>query len=799
MNARTFRRFVCLSAGLLLCAAPLSSVAAEKASDEAEDLIWRAEQLRNGDEEHGVEKDFGQALSLLREAAGKGSPKARRLLSEALVIRGEGDGTPTDEEKLESLGLLREAADGGDPVAYHNLGIFLRLGVFDPVADREEALEWLRRGARLGSSSCMMQLSRIYLNGELGLQEDMDKAVDWLFRAATCESPSGEALFEFGTYILRGNDTSRFDGEWTDEKAIAMIVRAADEGWSSAVEWVSGIAAGEAKEPGAGPDFRPETTEVELANGVSIALSRVPGGAWFGRFEVTRAQWAAVMGEPCEEDPDLPATGMSWDDCIAFLDRLNALDGVRDRRLVFRLPTSEEWEWACRAGSRGMYGLLADGTEPSIDRVAWCRGNSGDEPALHPVGLKEPNAYGLFDMHGNAFEWVADADRHTGMATIRGGAFPLGPDVCRAANHGGVYCECDLGTVLGLRVCAFDRGAPGADLVLSPMVPPPAAGFPTAAGALRCAPLPEGGELRMHWCPAGAFWMGSGESEDGRWDDEKQHHVVLTRGFWVGETEVTQGQWESVMDGTTVVRLVQTAIEDETEYDFGSGMQTHRQHWGAGDDFDPRDLCANMDSETPVYYVSFNDAQAFCDRLTQREREAGRLPPGYVYRLPTEAEWECACDVGGTLSLPDGAKWEILALNNAPALDPIAWYGGNSNDGYEGAGWDTSNFQGRQMPGGIAGPRHVKGKAANSLGLFDMLGNLSEWCLDAYAPFAGDAVVDPYLAELPSDTTQPIRILRGGNWMGMARSVRPAARLARETGRRERDAGFRVFLAPELP
>lgn len=799
MNARSFRRFVFLSTSFLFFVAALPSGASEEAADEAADLIRRAEQLQWGDEENGVAKDYRQALSLFREAAGKGSLRARRMLGEALVMRADGDGTPTDEERREALRLLRDAAEGGDPVACNNLGVFLRFQVFGPIADPEEAIEWLRRGARLGSGSCMMQLSEIYRDGELGLQNDEGKALDWLFRAATCESPSSEALFAFGTYVLRGGDTSRFEGEWTDGKAIAMILRAADEGSTPAVEWVAGVAAGDQPSPGADEPYRPETTEVELTNGVSIALSKVPGGAWFGRTEVTRAQWAAVMGEPCEEDPDLPASGMSWDECIAFLDRLNALDAVRARRLVFRLPTSEEWEWACRAGGRGLYGLLADGTEPAIDRVAWYRDNSGDEPALHPVGLKEPNAYGLFDMHGNVFEWVADANRNTGMAPIRGGAYLFGPDVCRAANQGGVYCELGLGTMLGLRVCAFDRGAPGADLVLSPMIPPPAAGFPAEAGALRCAPLPGGGELRMHWCPAGAFWMGSGEAEAGRWDDERNHHVVLTRGFWVGETEVTQGQWESVMDGTTVVQLVRAAVEDETEYDFGSGMQTYRQHWKVGDDFNPKDWCANMDSETPVYYVSFNDARTFCERLTQREREAGRLPPGYVYRLPTEAEWECACRAGEDGTLPNGAEWELLGANNAPALDSIAWYAGNSNDGYEGRGWDNSNYTERQMPGGIAGPRRVRGKAANALGLYDMLGNLAEWCLDAFVPFDDAPVVDPFQAVLPSGETPSARILRGGGWDSTARVVRPAARMSQIAGRRERATGFRVFLAPELP
>ncbi len=138
-----------------------------------------------------------------------------------------------------------------------------------------------------------------------------------------------------------------------------------------------------------------------------------------GKFEVTQAQWEAVMGsnraahaEPEKESvalgepvvssnpshfkgSTLPVENVSWDDVQQFLRRLNRLDS----RHTYRLPTEAEWEYACRAGS-------TKGYAGSLDRVAWYQANSGGQ--TQPVGQKQPNAWGLYDMHGNVLEWVQD-------------------------------------------------------------------------------------------------------------------------------------------------------------------------------------------------------------------------------------------------------------------------------------------------------------------------------------------------------------------------------------------------------
>ena len=194
--------------------------------------------------------------------------------------------------------------------------------------------------------------------------------------------------------------------------------------------------------------------------------------------------------------------------------------------------------------------------------------------------------------------------------------------------------------------------------------------------------------------------------------------VTLTQPFWLGRTAVTQGQYQAVM---------------------GSNPSNFT---AAGKD-------------APVENVSWDDAMAFCQKLTEREKAAGRLPKGYAYTLPTEAQREYGCRAGTTGTY-------------AGDLDAMAWYEPNS--------------------GGTTHP--VGTKEPNAWGLYDMHGNVWEWCLNWGGAYPGGEVTNPM-----GPPSGSYRVDRGGGWCGGAADCRSAFRDNNEPGYRNNFVGFRVALA----
>jgi len=123
---------------------------------------------------------------------------------------------------------------------------------------------------------------------------------------------------------------------------------------------------------------------------------------YLGQYQVTQAQWKALMGNNPSQftsNPDRPVDSVSWDDVQMFIKQLNEREG-----LLYRLPTEAEWEYAARAGTTTAYCFGDD--RRRLGEYAWYKENAGAQ--THPVGTQQPNAWGLYDMHGNVWEWVQD-------------------------------------------------------------------------------------------------------------------------------------------------------------------------------------------------------------------------------------------------------------------------------------------------------------------------------------------------------------------------------------------------------
>jgi formylglycine-generating enzyme required for sulfatase activity len=182
-------------------------------------------------------------------------------------------------------------------------------------------------------------------------------------------------------------------------------------------------------------------------------------GFYLGVYPVTQAQWQAVMGSNPSSirGKNHPVEKVTWHDCQAFCRKLGQLT-----KRVFRLPTEAEWEYACRAGTTTAYsfgdqartaGVLGIRAKDLLAENAWYEGNS--EKETQPVGKKEPNAWGLYDMHGNVSEWCQDGERVYDDQPVTD---PVGPqqDGARRMTRGGSWCR----AARSLRCAARGRAQP---------------------------------------------------------------------------------------------------------------------------------------------------------------------------------------------------------------------------------------------------------------------------------------------------------------------------------------------------
>jgi formylglycine-generating enzyme required for sulfatase activity len=233
--------------------------------------------------------------------------------------------------------------------------------------------------------------------------------------------------------------------------------------------------------------------------------------------------------------------------------------------------------------------------------------------------------------------------------------------------------------------------------------------------------------VKLHWVGAGRFRMGSPAAEAGRSNDEgPPTEVTISRGFWLGIFTVTQEEWKTVAHEAS-------GLNSEPSYFRGERL--------------------------PVEQVSWHDCQRWLQELNALEES--RVPHGFQYRLPTEAEWEFACRAGSSTRFYFGEGDDPLSEH--------AWYSGNSGS--------RTHSVGQKKP--------------NGWGLYDMHGNVWEWCQDRYGPLPGGSVADP-----AGGVAGINRVFRGGSWgMGSSR-CRSAYRVWNKPEYRDYTLGFRVALAP---
>lgn len=235
--------------------------------------------------------------------------------------------------------------------------------------------------------------------------------------------------------------------------------------------------------------------------------------------------------------------------------------------------------------------------------------------------------------------------------------------------------------------------------------------------------------MEMVWCAPGTFLMGSPDSEPGRHDNEIRHEVTLTNGFWIGRYEVTQEQFARVA--------------------------------GLNPSHDKKDkhlwVLSLPRPRAPVERIHWEDARKFCEELTRRELTAGRLKGDWVYSLPTEAQWEYAARAGTTTAFAFG---DTLHKNQA-----------NFGTGR------------RTAPCGSRKP--------NAWGIYDMHGNVWEWCADWYTPYLADTEIDP-----AGPANASLRLIRGAAHNFAASMCRSAKRDGQPPASSSNDIGFRLCLIP---
>ena len=475
-----------------------------------------------------------------------------------------------------------------------------------------------------------------------------------------------------------------------------------------------------------------------------------------GKFPVTFEDYDRFCEATGREKPSdwewgratRPVIDVSWEDAVAYCAWLSQQTGAR-----YRLPTEAEWEYACRASSETKYCFGDD--ERQLEDYAWYSNNAGGK--THPVGEKQANAWGLYDVHGNVLEWVQDwygpyskAPQHDPSGpesgsgrVIRGGSWISDAEYCRSAFRGRIDPG-DRDDDLGFRL-ARTGPWPSDTLTLArqrAVEPSVRAGSGVERKPAykaydgfrdRLKDLSEAPE--MVYLPGGTFQMGDSQGKGS--ENERPVHEVTLDAFALGRYPVTVGEYLRFADATKshYPQWLEAGSEDHIE----KGTNGAYRRVGM----------SPKNGQHPMVGISWHDAVAYCAWLSKQTGER--------YALPTEAEWEYACRASSEAAYCFGDDEEQLG--------DYAWYARNA--------------------GGKTHP--VGEKRANAWGLYDLHGHVWEWVQDWYGAYSKESQQNPSGPESGSD-----RVFRGGSWGLVAVLCRSAYRSRGDPGIRSRDLGFRL-------
>ena len=458
---------------------------------------------------------------------------------------------------------------------------------------------------------------------------------------------------------------------------------------------------------------------------------------WMAKTPVTQEQWKAVTGvsKGRFKGADRPVEGICYLDVLEFLSILTQQHDL-PAGWEFAVPTEAQWEYACRAGERGPY------SGGSLEELAWYEDNSGGR--TNKVGQKKPNAWGLHDMHGNVKEmcWINGLhrkgtnpmghnpqdpyDRHCNLISLRGGSWNSSAIACRAADRRSRTNMIDKGNAK-LSVYGFRIAI-----------------VPRIEGQVGIA------ADEQDWSDA----RGANEA--------KIEELMLPHKAGDSLFLYTPNDWHITFQYIPSGRFIMGSPADEEGRNSDENqveVSISRPFWLAKGPLDqiswqavkgtnPSDI---KGGQLPVVCVSWEDAQNYINELNTNMP----LPDGWKFALPTEAQWEYACRAGDQGPYSGGD------------LDRVCWYDANSEEClHEAIGY----------------------KFSNTWGLYNMHGNVWEWCADWY----GDKLsggIDPL-----GPASGEWRVQRGGSAFSGEHSCRAATRDRSEPDGSSYEAGFRVAI-----